>query len=209
MIEPTVLITYTAVAIGFVFLPGPAMLLTLTRAVSSGARVGIATGAGIAAGDMIHTVMAVIGISAVIAASAMLFSIIKYIGAAYLVYLGVGILLKKNLMDLPSGAGAISPGTAFRQAVLAEVLNPKTALFFLALLPQFVHPENGSVMAQLAVLGTLYVALGFGGTILFAVSAGALGNFLRRSPTVLKWQSKAVGGIYCALGIRLALQQNA
>lgn len=208
MIEPTVLITYIAVAIGFVFLPGPAILLTLTRAASSGARAGIATGAGIAVGDMIHTMMAVIGISALIAASAMLFSAIKYIGAAYLVYLGIGVLLTKSAISLPSAAASISTGAAFRQAVLVETLNPKTALFFLALLPQFVQPENGSAMAQLAILGTLYVALGFGATAVVALCAGALGNVLRRSPKVLKWQSKTVGSIYCALGVRLALQER-
>lgn len=208
MIDPTTLITFTGVAIGFVLLPGPAMLLTITRATSSGTRVGIATGAGIAAGDMIHTLMAVVGISAIIAASAMLFSIIKYIGAAYLVYLGIGVILKKSLIDLATQTRPISTGTAFRQAILAEVLNPKTALFFLALLPQFVRPENGSVMVQLAVLGILYVLLGFAGTVAFALGAGTLGNFLRRSPKVLKWQNKVVGGIYCLLGVRLALQER-
>ena len=208
MIDPATLITFTGVAIGFVLLPGPAMLLTITRATSSGTRVGIATGAGIAAGDMIHTLMAVVGISAIIAASAMLFSIINYIGAAYLVYLGVGVILKKSLIDLAPQTKPISTGTAFRQAILAEVLNPKTALFFLALLPQFVRPENGSVMVQLAVLGILYVLLGFAGTVAFALSAGTLGNFLRRSPQVLKWQNKVVGGIYCVLGVRLALQER-
>lgn len=91
---------------------------------------------------------------------------------------------------------------------MTEVLNPKTALFFLAFLPQFVRPENGSVMLQLATLGVIFVLLGLISTLVFAVGAGGLGAFLRRNPTVLRWQGKAVGGIYCALGIRLALQQR-
>jgi threonine/homoserine/homoserine lactone efflux protein len=147
-----------------------------------------------------------VGISAIIATSATLFSIIKYIGAAYLVYLGIRAIIERTPANPAAGALAISAGKAFRQAVLTEVLNPKTALFFLAFLPQFVRPENGSVMLQLTTLGVIFVLLGFFSTVVFAMSAGRLGAFLRRNPTVLKWQGKVVGGIYCALGIRLALQ---
>ena len=208
MIDLSTLIAYIAVVLGFVFIPGPATLLTIARATSSGTKVGIATGAGIAAGDIFHTVMAMLGISAIIATSATLFSIVKYIGAAYLVYLGIRAIIEKTPADPAAGALAISADKAFRQAVLTEVLNPKTALFFLAFLPQFVRPENGTVMLQLAVLGIVFVVLGLFSTIVFAVSAGRLGSFLRRNPTVLKWQGKVVGGIYCALGARLALQQR-
>jgi len=208
MIDLSTLIAYIAVVLGFVFIPGPATLLTIARATSSGTKVGIATGAGIAAGDIFHTIMAMVGISAIIATSATLFSIVKYIGAAYLVYLGIRAIIEKSPTDPTAGALAISAGKAFRQAVLTEVLNPKTALFFLAFLPQFVRPENGTVMFQLAVLGIVFVVLGLFSTVVFAVSAGRLGAFLRRNPTVLKWQGKVVGGIYCALGVRLALQQR-
>ncbi|WP_149194576.1 LysE family translocator [Luteimonas suaedae] len=208
MIDPMTLITYVAIVLGFVFIPGPATLLTVARASSSGTRVGIATGAGIAAGDLVHTVLAIVGISAVIAASAVLFSIVKYLGAAYLVYLGVRAILEKTPLDPTSGALPVTAAKAFRQAVLAEVLNPKTALFFLAFLPQFVRPGNGSVAGQLAVLGVVFVLLGLLSTVVFALGAGSLGNFLRRNPTVLKWQGKFVGGVYCALGARLAFQER-
>ncbi|ESZ24099.1 MULTISPECIES: LysE family translocator [unclassified Mesorhizobium] len=208
MIDLTTLIAYIAVVFGFVFIPGPATLLTIARATSSGTKVGIATGAGIAAGDVFHTVMAMIGISAVIAASATLFIVIKYIGAAYLIYLGIRAIMEKTPANPAAGALAISAGKAFRQAVLTEVLNPKTALFFLAFLPQFVRPENGTVMLQMAALGVIFVVLGLFSTVVFAVSAGRLGTLLRRNPSVLRWQGKVVGGIYCALGVRLALQQR-
>ncbi|TPJ75294.1 LysE family translocator [Mesorhizobium sp. B2-6-2] len=208
MIDPATLVTYIAVVFGFVFIPGPATLLTVARATSSGTKVGIATGAGVAAGDVIHTIMAIVGISAIIAASAMLFSIVKYIGAAYLVYLGIRAILEKAPADLAARMLPISAGKAFRQAILTEVLNPKTALFFLAFLPQFVHLQGGFVMLQLMLLGIIFVLLGLFSTIVFAVSAGGLGSLLRRNPAVLKWQGKVVGGIYCALGIRLALQQR-
>ena len=208
MIDLSTLTAYIAVVLGFVFIPGPATLLTVARATSSGTRVGIATGAGVAAGDVFHTVMAMVGISAIIATSATLFSIVKYIGAAYLVYLGIRAIIERTPANPTAGALAISAGKAFRQAVLTEVLNPKTALFFLAFLPQFVRPENGSVMLQLMTLGIVFVLLGLFSTVVFAVSAGRLGTFLRRNPSVVKWQGKVVGGIYCALGVRLALQQR-
>jgi len=208
MIDWTTLITYVAVVLGFVFIPGPATLLTVARATSPGTKAGIATGAGIAAGDVLHTFMAIIGISAIIATSAVLFSIVKFVGAGYLVFLGVRAMLEKAPVSPVARVLPISATKAFRQAVLVEVLNPKTALFFLAFLPQFVQPENGSVMLQLTVLGIVFVLLGLVSTVVFALCAGRLGDFLRRNPTVLKWQGKVVGGIYCALGIRLAQQER-
>lgn len=208
MPDLSTLTTYAAIVLGFVFIPGPATLLTVARATTSGTKAGIATGAGIAAGDVIHTAMAILGISAVIAASATLFAVIKYIGAAYLVYLGIRAMLEKPRSRPAGGLLPVSAGKAFRQAILAEMLNPKTALFFLAFLPQFVQPGHGSAMLQLTVLGCIFVLMGLLSTMVFAVCAGRIGSMLGRNPAVLKWQGKAVGGIYCALGVRLALQER-
>jgi threonine/homoserine/homoserine lactone efflux protein len=207
MIDATTLLTYCAIVLGFVFIPGPATLLTVARATTSGAKVGIATGAGITVGDILHTIFAVIGLSAIIAASATLFSIIKYLGAAYLIWLGIKAFREKA-PAFAAGGPKLSAAQAFRQAVLAEVLNPKTALFFLAFLPQFVHPENGAAFLQLLLLGALFSLIGFGSTLVFALGASGLGSYLRRHPTVLKWQGKVVGSIYFALGLRLAMQQR-
>lgn len=208
MIDQATLITYVVIVIGFVFIPGPATVLTVARATTSGTRVGLATGLGIAVGDIIHTALAVLGISAVILASAFLFSLIKYLGAAYLVYLGIRAILEK----VPANAGrqpvALTPREAFRQGILAEVLNPKTAMFFLAFLPQFVKPENGSVLLQLTTLGIILVALGLTSTVIFALCAGRVGGFLKQNPTVVRWQGRVVGSIYCALGLRLAFQER-
>ena len=208
MIDTVTLATYIAVVFGFVFIPGPATLLTIARSTTSGTKAGIATGMGIAVGDIIHTAMAVIGLSAIIYASAFMFSLVKYLGAAYLIYLGIQAITAKGATasDLPPIA--LTPRQAFNQAIIAEVLNPKTALFFLAFLPQFVKPENGSVPLQLTILGLILVILGLVSTIFFAVSAGSVGTFLRRNPTVLRWQGKVVGTIYCGLGVRLALQER-
>jgi threonine/homoserine/homoserine lactone efflux protein len=208
LIDKATLIAYVAIVLGFVFIPGPATLLTVTRATTSGTRAGLATGLGIAVGDIIHTAMAVLGISAIILASAFLFSVIKYLGAAYLIYLGIRAIIERRPVAFGATAPPITARAAFRQAILAELLNPKTALFFLAFLPQFVRPENASVLLQLTVLGLILVLLGLFSTMVFAVCAGGIGVFLRKHPAVLRWQGKVVGGIYCALGVRLAFQER-
>ncbi|MEP0521197.1 MAG: LysE family translocator [Hyphomicrobiales bacterium] len=208
MIDQATLFTYLAILFGFVFIPGPAVLLTLARATSSGTKAGIATGLGIAVGDLVHTAMAVLGISAIILASAFLFSLIKYMGAAYLIYLGIRAILEKVPNSQNLQVPTITPAKAFRQGAIAEVLNPKSALFFLAFLPQFVQVENGLVPLQLTILGVLFVLVGFFSTLVFAIGAGGIGSFLRRNPNVLRWQGKVVGSIYCALGVRLALQER-
>ena len=208
MIDTATLTTYILVVLGFVFIPGPATLLTVARATSSGTRVGIATGIGIAVGDIIHTAMAVFGISALIYASAFLFSLVKYAGAVYLVYLGIRAILAQAPTGIVLRTGPRSASAAFRQAIIAEILNPKTALFFLAFLPQFVRPENGSVLLQMTIFGLILVALGLLSTITFAIGAGRIGAILRRRPLLLRWQGKIVGAIYCALGVRLAFQER-
>lgn len=208
MIDQQTLITYLAILLGFVFIPGPAVLLTLARASSSGARIGLATGLGIAVGDILHTLLTVVGISAVILASALLFSIVKYIGAAYLVYLGLKAIFEKTDSAVPGTKTVLDATTAFRQAVIIEVLNPKSAMFFLAFLPQFVNPENGAVALQLMTLGLLFVLMGLVSTVVVALSAGHIGKLLRRNPVIMRWQNKAVGSIYCGLGVRLALQEK-
>ena len=208
MIDQQTLITYLAILLGFVFIPGPAVLLTLARASSSGARIGLATGLGIAVGDILHTLLTVVGISAVILASALLFSIVKYLGAAYLVYLGLKAIFEKTDSTVPGTKHVLDVTTAFRQAIIIEFLNPKSAMFFLAFLPQFVNPENGSVALQLMTLGLLFVLMGLVSTVTVALSAGHIGKFLRRTPVVMRWQNKAVGSIFCGLGVRLALQEK-
>lgn len=208
MPEISTLLTYVAVVFGFVFFPGPSILLTLTRSSTSGLRVGVATSLGIALGDVFHTVLAAIGISAILLASANAFTLIKLLGAGYLIYIGVRSLLEGHVRANPKAAVPISGGRAFRQACLAEVLNPKSAMFFLAFLPQFVDPALGSVASQLLVLGLLFVLIGTVATLIVALAAGHVGGILRRNPGIQRWQSKIVGSIYCALGIRLALQDR-
>lgn len=208
MIDQTTLITYLAILLGFVFIPGPAVIFTMARATTSGTKAGVATGLGIAIGDLVHTAMAVLGLSAIILTSAYLFTVIKYLGAAYLVYLGIRAFIQKVDFDSGMRVQAVAPGQALRQGILAEVLNPKAALFFLAFLPQFVNPANGSVALQLSILGVLFVLMGLFSTVVVSICAGEVSGYLRRNPSFMRWQNRVVGGIYCALGVRLALQEK-
>jgi threonine/homoserine/homoserine lactone efflux protein len=208
MFDPTLLATFVFVVLGLFLIPGPAVLLTLARSISGGRRVGIATGLGIATGDLVHTLMAAIGLSALLMTSALAFEIVKYLGVAYLVYLGLAALFERSEnLRIPS-ARRVAPFRAYRQAVLTEMLNPKTALFFLSFLPQFVRPESGSVVAQLTLLGLIFVALSGAYTSLIAIGAGGFARWLARHPGIGRWQGKLVGSIYLALGIRLALQER-
>ncbi len=201
-------LTYATVVLGLFLIPGPAVLLVLARASAGGRRVGIATGFGIAVGDLLHTAMATLGLSAVLMTSALAFSIVKYAGAAYLIYLGIRSLLDRS-EDLRLGSTRlVDAPLAFRQAVLAEMLNPKTALFFLAFLPQFVHAEQGPIVVQLAVLGLVFVAMSAVYTAMIALAAGHVAAWLVRHRGIGRWQGRVVGTIYVGLGIRLAMQER-
>jgi len=207
MVSNATLLTYVTVVLGLFLIPGPAVLLVLGRATAGGRRVGIATGLGIAFGDLLHTLMATIGLSAVLMTSALAFSLVKYAGVAYLVYLGIRAFVEKSgELDI-APARLIDAPLAFRQAVLAEVLNPKTALFFLAFLPQFVDPGHGPV-AQLATLGLVFVGMSAVYTALLALAAGSIGQWLKHHRSIGRWQGRVVGTIYLALGVRLALQER-
>ncbi|OUR75635.1 lysine transporter LysE [Colwellia psychrerythraea] len=206
LIDQTTLLTYVYILIGFVFIPGPAILLTLSRATTSGVRVGLVTGLGLALGDFVHTILVAIGLSSVIMASPFLFTLIKSLGACYLIYLGIKIFTVKANAINSNIANVISSNIAFKQAFIIEILNPKTALFFLAFLPQFVNTENGYVHLQFIILGSLFVVAGLLSTIVVALCAGKVSSFIIKSPTIMYWQNKAVGLIYCTLGLGVAFQ---
>ena len=161
MIDFVTLATFVVVVLGLFAVPGPAVLLVLTRTAQGGRPIGIATGAGIATGDLLHTLLAAVGLSALLMTSALAFGIVKLCGAGYLLWLGVRALLEKPAAAAAQAepspvAPAMSTARAFWQAVPAELLNPKTALFFLAFMPQFVHAQRGHVLAQFLVLGLVF-----------------------------------------------------
>ena len=208
MIDTATLIAYVTIVPGFVFIPGPATLLTVARATSSGTKAGIATGAGIAAGDVVHTVMAIIGVSAIIATSAVLFSVIKYAGAAYLIYLGLVAIFDKTPPDLKRGSKPISAGKAFNQAIIAEVLNPKTALFFLAFLPQFVDVSLGTTQLQFIVLGLIVTCTALPCDLLVAWTADKAVRFFAGNPWFSRLQNTIAGTILVSLGVYVAATER-
>lgn len=208
MFDISSLATFVAVVLGLFLIPGPAVLLVLTRTVQGGRKVGIYTGLGVAAGDFLHTLCAAVGLSALLMTSALAFNVVKWVGAAYLLYLGLRALCAK-----PAGASAgqptvapISAPQAFWQAIPAELLNPKTALFFLAFLPQFVQPEQGSSFLQFALLGLIFVALSALYTTLLVFSIRPLGRLVKRLAWLTRWQHKIIGVLFISLGLRVAMQ---
>ena len=201
------MLSFIAIVLLLFLIPGPAVIITVTQTLKGGKKNGIFTALGIGLGDLVHTLAAVLGLSAILMNSATAFEVVKYIGVAYLVYLGIQMLLTKP-QKLEKPIVEQSPAsTSFRQGFLAEILNPKTALFFLAFLPQFVQPNGQSVTVQLLILGITFVVLSALYTILLAIITSFIGEkIFTRTNSSSRWLEKAVGFVYIGLGVKLALQ---
>lgn len=209
MFDLPTLMTYVAVVLGLFLIPGPAVLLVLTRTVQGGRMVGISTGLGIAVGDLIHTLCAAVGLSALLMTSSLAFTVVKLAGAGYLLYLGIRAVLEKpQPAGQPVKASAVGPGKAFLQAIPAELLNPKTALFFLAFLPQFVHPEAGSSLLQFSTLGLIFAVMSAAYSTTLALSIRPLGRLVKRLAWLQRWQGKIIGSIFISLGLKVATQHR-
>jgi threonine/homoserine/homoserine lactone efflux protein len=191
---------FCAAALALLAIPGPAVLYIVMQSAEQGRRVGLASVVGIHLGTLVHVAAATAGLSAVIVASATAFSVVKYAGAAYLVYLGARKLLERAPVNGIERRGE-PLRRAFIRGVLVNVLNPKTALFFLAFLPQFVDADRGAVWSQVLVLGLLFVALGMVSDSLYALAAGTVGSVLRRRRSALRYGS---GLVYIGLGAAAA-----
>jgi len=211
MLDIPTLMTYIIVVLGLFLIPGPAVLLTITRTVQNGRRGGIMAGLGIATGDFLHTLFATVGLSAILMTSALAFNVVKFAGAAYLLYLGVrAILSKPSEPQMPKveSAGSLK---SYASATVAELLNPKTALFFLAFLPQFIHYERGEAVGQFLVLGLIFVILSIMYTTAIVLSVSTLGRMVKRTPWIRRlsqWSGKFVGAIYIGLGLKVAFQRQ-
>jgi threonine/homoserine/homoserine lactone efflux protein len=185
--------------------PGPAVLYVVARSIDQGRGAGLASALGIQAGNFVHAAAAVVGISAVVASSATAFMVVKYLGAAYLIYLGVKTLLTRPEPSALAPAPPRSLRRIFVQGMIVEVLNPKTALFFLAFLPQFVDPARGSVALQTLILGAMLAIVGLVSDSAYALIAGTAGGFLRRGTLFPRVQRYVSGGVYLSLGATTAL----
>lgn len=208
MPEPTTLALFAAACLALYLTPGPDMLYIASRSISGGVRIGICSALGVTAGLLFHMMAAAFGLGAVLLIWPAAFLVVKWIGAAYLLYLGVKILLGPD-GPVQVGSTSRSPGwAAFRQGVLVNVMNPKIAIFFLAFLPQFVDPAVGDPTMQLLVLGALFNAGGLAWVLIQALIFGRIGNWLARRPGVLKWQRRFTGTVLIGLAANLATQQR-
>jgi threonine/homoserine/homoserine lactone efflux protein len=199
------LLLFCSAALVLLVVPGPAVLYIVTRSVDQGRRAGLVSVLGTHVGSLVHVAAAALGLSALVVSSAVAFSAVTYLGAAYLVWLGI------RRWRAGDDAAAAVPGAAlpmrslFRQGVVVQVLNPKTAVFFLAFLPQFVDVDGGWVTAQVVVLGLVFISLGLISDSAYALAAAAFGGVLRRSARARRAERMVSSGVYVGLGVTTAL----
>ena len=208
MPETSTLALFAVAALTLLVIPGPAVLYIVTRSVDQGRAAGLASVCGVHVGTLLHVAAAALGLSALLVSSATAYDTVRWLGAAYLVWLGLRRLLAK---DEPSGsvrgphASRLGLRRVFAQGVVVNVLNPKTALFFFAFLPQFVDPSRGSVPFQVLVLGVAFVLLGLLSDGAYAVAASTGAGWLRRRPRVARASRLVSGGVLISLGVTTAL----
>jgi threonine/homoserine/homoserine lactone efflux protein len=204
MPDPTLWGLFIVASLVLLLTPGPAVLFIVARSVAQGRSAGLVSVLGIHLGTIVHIVAAAVGLSALLVSSALAFAIVKYLGAAYLIWMGIRTLLAKD----PEPAAAAVPSErlarVFRDGFVVNLFNPKTAIFFLAFLPQFVDPAR-AVHWQILVLGLTFMGLGVLSDGMFALVAGAAGDFLRRNRRFLRLQRWFAGTSFIGLGITAAL----
>lgn len=197
---------FIATAVVLVLTPGQDTFFILGRSLAGGRRAGIAAALGITAGSVVHTLLAALGLSALLATSPYAFMTVKFAGAVYLVYIGVRALLSRASGLPGEGAreGADGGWSAFRQGVITNLLNPKVALFFLALMPQFISAVSTAKVAAFLVLGLTFVTLGVIWCVILAVAAASLRGLFLRRPSMANVLNKIAGTMFIGLGLRLA-----
>ncbi|HZE61868.1 MAG TPA: LysE family translocator [Burkholderiales bacterium] len=189
--------------------PGQDTLYILGRSIAQGRQIGVASALGISAGAVVHTVAAALGLSAVLATSASAFVALKVVGAVYLVYLGVRMLMTRTAALGSTGTeDLVDRWTAFRQGMLTNILNPKVALFFLALMPQFIEPESPTKVGAFLLLGLSFLTTGTVWCLVLALCASRVRSFFANRPRALRGFSQASGALFVFLGLRLAASKQ-
>jgi len=190
--------------------PGPAVLYIVARSVEQGRIAGLASVFGITTGTLVHVLAATLGLSALLASSALAFAVVKYAGACYLIYIGARRIFGRA--DQPAAQREPrrrSLGRLYRDGFVVNLLNPKTALFFLAFLPQFVDPSRGAVAFQIAFLGLLFTLMGLTSDAVYAFIAGTAGRWVKRNGHYLRWERYVTGGVFIGLGVTAAFAGTA
>jgi threonine/homoserine/homoserine lactone efflux protein len=186
--------------------PGPAVLYIVARSIEQGRVAGLASVFGITTGTLVHVLASTLGLSALLASSTLAFAAVKYAGAGYLIYMGVRRILSRT--DAPASQSKLpkrSLGRLYRDGFIVNLLNPKTALFFLAFLPQFVDPSRGAAAFQIAFLGLLFTLMGLTSDGLYALVAGSAARWVKRQGRYLRWERFVSGGVFIGLGLTAAL----
>jgi len=208
MPDTTNLIVFMAATLALNLTPGPDMLYVIARSVGQGQRAGVVSALGIGGGCLAHTFAAAFGLSALLMSSAVAYDLVRYAGAAYLVYLGARALLDKPRSQEQSELKPDSLPSVFYQGVVTNVLNPKVALFFLAFLPQFARGGAGSIAWQIIFLGFLFNVSGTLVNIVVALLGGRIGKAFNRRPAFAQAQRRGAGVVFIALGLRLAFTKR-
>jgi len=185
--------------------PGPDVIYVLTRGIAQGRRAGLAAALGFASGCIFHTVLAPVGIAALIRSSPLAFDLVRYAGAAYLVWIGIQALRHRSAFSIEAAGESRTLATIYRQSVIGNMLNPKVTLFFLAFLPQFVNAGAGHVGWQMALLGVLFMLVTIVVFGAIAIFAGWIGAWVRRKPAIGERLNVFAGLTFIGLGIRVAL----
>ncbi len=200
MIDLSTLAVFAAAALALAVVPGPAVIYIVARSVDQGRFAGLVSALGICVGSLVHVTAATIGLSSLLASSATAFTVVKYAGAAYLILLGIHRLLTREEVAEVAARPPRALRKIFRDGVIVNVLNPKTALFFLAFLPQFVDPAQGAATLQILVLGLVFTVIALSSDSLWALAAGTAGGLLRRSRWYLGVKRWVTGTVLVALG---------
>ena len=208
MPEPSTLAVFVLAAVALLITPGPAVLYIVARSVEQGRWAGLVSALGVHVGTLVHVAAAALGLSALLVSSALAFDIVKYLGALYLIYLGIRRLLTSDAAAAASAAAPRSLRRLFAQGIVVNILNPKTALFFLAFLPQFADPSRGQLGLQILGLGLMFVALGVVSDGLYAVLAGTAGGWLKQGGRFLRVERYVTGGVFVGLGLTAAFAGN-
>ena len=204
MPAPDTLLVFAAASLALLVVPGPAVFYIVTRSMADGRRAGAVSMLGVEAGGLVHVAAAALGVSALLASSVVAFAIVKYLGAGYLVYLGVRQLLRPATDAETAAPAPASMARLFWQGALVQVLNPKVALFFLAFLPQFIDPAR-PVALQAIILGLGFTTLAVLSDGLYVAAVGTMGNWLQARRGGRRRLAKLGGGVYIALGVLAAL----
>lgn len=202
--DPSTLALFCAAAFALAVVPGPAVLYIVAQSVDQGRLAGLVSALGIGVGSLVHVLAATIGLSSLLASSATAFTIVKYAGAAYLVVLGIRRLLTRETLENDIARAPRARKRLFADGVVVNVLNPKTALFFIAFLPQFVDPDAGAATLQIFALGLVFTLIALTSDSLWALAAGTAGAWLKRSRWYLGVKRWMTGTVFVALGLSTA-----